>query len=427
MTAQRVEAVRDLGLAHPPEARQPLLGLLGGDPFTEIRCEACRALAAYGNPEIARDVLATWSRQPPAVRVEILNLLAGRKEWARELLAAVGQNRVARTDVTNNTILRIHAFRDRTLNAQIEKVWGRVRDTPAELNALIDRTRIALYEGRASAARGLKVFETQCAKCHKFEGKGHDVGPNLDGAARDIEYLLVNVLDPNRVVGQPYYPRFVVLKDGRVETGLLAAEDERSITLKGENDLVKLIQKKDIEDITVQDKSLMPEGLANNMTVQDFRDLVRYLMASPYLTEVAVAGPFAAKDGPAVDPANPLQSAAGKWSWPVVGSPGRIPLAPSAKGQAVVYVAAEVTAPAALRTRLQLGAGHPVRAWLNGRAVYEGKTGDAAAPDQAGVDVELRPGTNRLLFQVTYQGDRAVLYARLLDPQRKLTYAEPRP
>jgi putative membrane-bound dehydrogenase-like protein len=424
MTDRRLEAIRDLGLAHPPEARARLLALFSNDPFTEVRCEACRALAAYAGPETARDVLATWGKQPPRVRAEAVNLLAERREWARELLAAIGNNQVPRTDVTNSTILRIRAFRDPALNAQIEKVWGRVRDTPAELNALIDKMRSALHEGRASAARGRVVYENQCAKCHKFEGKGHDVGPNLDGAARDIEYLLVNVLDPNRVVGQPYFPRFVALKDGRVETGLLAAEDERSITLKGENDALKVLQKKDIDEITVQDKSLMPEGLANNMTVQDFRDLVRYLMASPYLTEVAVAGPFAAKDGPAVDPANPLQSAAGKWSWPPVGSPGRIPLPAGGKADAVAYLAAEVTAPAAMRTRLQLGAGHTVRAWVNGKEVYQGKPGDAAAPDQAGVDVDLRAGVNRLLFQVTYPGDRAVLYARLLDPQRKLTYAE---
>jgi hypothetical protein len=85
-----------------------------------------------------------------------------------------------------------------------------------------------------------------------------------------------------------------------------------------------------------------------------------------------------------------------------------------------VYVAAQVEASAPAATRLQLGAGGNVRAWLNGQEVYQGKPGDAAAPDQVGVEVELRPGVNQLLFQVTYQGDRATLYARLLDPQRKL-------
>src|SRR5262249_15914079 len=151
----------------------------------------------------------------------------GRKAWAKELLNAVGSKALARTDLTNSTILRIHAFKDKQLDAQIAKVWGKLRDTPAELNALIDKIRKDLDAGPASFERGRKVFENQCAKCHKFEGKGHDVGPNLDGAARDIEYLLVNILDPNRVVGQPYFTRIVELKSGRVETGLLAAEDDQ--------------------------------------------------------------------------------------------------------------------------------------------------------------------------------------------------------
>src|SRR5262249_270408 len=180
------------------------------------------------------------------VRIEAVNLLAGRKEGAGELLAAVGKKQVPRTDLNDNTILRIRAFNDKKLNEQIENVWGKVRDTPAELNALIDKMRAHLYEGRGSFERGRKVFETQGQKCHKVEGKGFTVGPELDGAARDIEYLLVNIIDPNRVVGQPYYTRLVALKSGRVETGLLAAEDEQSITLKMENDALKVIQRKDI-------------------------------------------------------------------------------------------------------------------------------------------------------------------------------------
>ena len=43
------------------------------------------------------------------------------------------------------------------------------------------------------------------SKCHQFDGKGAEVGPPLDGAGRDIEYILVNVIDPNRVIGAPYF------------------------------------------------------------------------------------------------------------------------------------------------------------------------------------------------------------------------------
>ena len=406
-TAERRDAVRDLALARPPAARRPLLDIVLHDKDTGLRGEACRALAGYDSADIAPVILGGWKSYPPAVRVEAVNLLAGRKDWARDLLAAVGQKKVPRTDLTDNTILRIRGFKDRRLNQQIEAVWGRFRDTPAELNALITKMRGELYAGPASFERGLKVFENQCAKCHKFEGRGHSVGPELDGAARDIEYLLVNVLDPNRVVGAPYFVRQVVLKSGRIETGLLAAEDEQSITLKAENDARKVIQRKDIDELSVQQKSVMPEGLAGAMTVQDFRDLIRYVMAHPFLTNVEVA------------------ASGGEWKKPVVGVPGRIPL-PAAKETSVATVRAEVTAPAALRTRLLLGAAHELEVRLNDKLVYRGRPGGGPVePDRAGVEVELKPGRNRLLFRVKYRGDREALYARLLDPQRKLRYPEP--
>ena len=95
-------------------------------------------------------VLAGWKSYPPALRGEAVNLLAGRKPWATELLAAVGKGSVPRTDLTDNTILRIRTFRDKKLDDQIKAVWGQIRDTPAELNALIDRMRGHLHEGRAS-------------------------------------------------------------------------------------------------------------------------------------------------------------------------------------------------------------------------------------------------------------------------------------
>jgi putative membrane-bound dehydrogenase-like protein len=425
--AERIDAIRDLATTQAKEALRPLEEILEREENTELLCEACRGLAAYDDPRIARAVLAGWKRYSSAVRAEVVSLLAGRREWATELLAAVGRKDLLRTDLNNNTILRIRGLRDKQLNAQIESVWGRVRDsTPAELNLLIERMRSTLAESRVSADRGRKVFEDHCAKCHRFEGRGHEVGPNLDGAARDIDYLLINILDPNRVVGQPYYSRFVTLKDGRVETGLLAAEDAQSITLKTENDALKVIPRKSIEGITVQEKSVMPEGLNNNMSVQDFRDLIRYLMANPFLTDVAVAGPFTREEAAAFEHGGPPHAAGLTWSRPVVGVSGRIPL-PWSKDEREVssYVAADVIAPHATHTHFLLGASHRLQVWRNGKLIYVGKpANEPARPDQIAVDVELTEGANHLLFEVRYRGGREALYARFLDPNRSLKYEE---
>jgi putative heme-binding domain-containing protein len=423
---ERLDALRDVALARPAEARPVLQKLLASDPNLAVRVGACRALAGYDHPDIPKALLAGWKNHPPALRVEAVNVLAGRKAWAKALLDAVGARHVPRTDLTDNTILRIRAFNDKKLIQQVETVWGRFRDTPAELGKLIDKMRVALHEKRASFERGRKVFDNQCAKCHKFDGRGHEVGPPLDGAARDIEYLLANVLDPNRVIGQPYYLRLVQTKDGRLETGLLHAEDDRSITLKVENEQLKVIQKKDIDGkVRVVEKSVMPEGLGETVTVQDFRDLIRYAMAHPFLTEVAVSRLVGFDEkAPPPDGRNPLAHEDLKWTWPEVGVPGRVPLP---KGKGYVYVAAQVTAPEAMKPRLQLGAAQRVMVSVNGKVVHNGTPGSGpAAPDQAGVDVQLHGGVNWLLFRVDVTREGGALYARFLDPDRKLRHPEPR-
>jgi hypothetical protein len=188
-------------------------------------------------------------------------------------------------------------------------------------------------------------------------------------------------------------------KNGTSEVGLLAAEDANSITLKIENNVLKVIARKDIESHVIQEKSLMPEGLDKNLTPQSFRDLIRYVMANPFITHVKL-------DAKEVN----------------VGVPGRIAL-PEAKDAGKATIEAEVNAPAAMKTRLQLGSSGTLTVKLNGKQIFTGRPG-ADQPDQTGIDVSLTPGVNRLTIGVKYQGAKAAVYARLLDPDRKLQYPE---
>lgn len=401
LTAEvRAEAVRQLGALRAAETAPLLIKLVRKDASNLVRAEATRALAGFDAANIPTELLAGWKDYPKELRSDVVNTLATRKEWARALLQAMATKAIDRTDVTDNVIIRIQAFNDGELNKLIEKAWGRTRATPADLNALIDKTRDSLYAAPASYARGKLVFENNCAKCHKFEGKGAEVGPQLEGAARDIEYILVNVLDPNRVVGAPYFVRTARLNDDTVFQGVLAEEDDKTITLKLENAVLKKIKKEDLNGpVQISEKSLMPEGLGYNMTAQDFRDLVRYLMAHPFITDAMVNGEKLA-----------------------VGAPGRL-LLPDTKGSPAV-VEAEVTATADLKTRLLVGSSADYEVRLDGKAIGMGKgTGKQLQPDQAGFDVTLPTGKHTLTI-VVKGGAGNALHARFLDPDRKLRYAD---
>ncbi len=433
--SDRLDAIRNLAVARPVEAVRPLLDVLTKERDEELRRAAATALGGFTAGEIPGAIIGSWKDFPPSVRVECVNALRSRKEWARELLTAVGKGQIPRTDLTDNAILAIRGFNDAGLNEQIEKVWGRYRPTPAELETLIAKMRAFMHEGRGDFERGRKVFEKNCMQCHKFDGKGHEVGPILDGAERSIDYLLINVLDPNRVIGQPYYTRTILLQDGKLLTGLAAGEDGKSVTVKRENNVLEVVQKSDIATMKTEEKSLMPEGLDKNLTPQDLRDLVRFLMANPFITEVRLSeairtGPDAFDTALAPEKGEPLKAKGVEWSVPEVGPAGRIPLASaSATGQGshtVRYVYAEVTAPAAMKSRLLLGGDGKVKTWLNGKLVTTiGTAAKEAAPDQHSVEVELAAGVNRLLLKVSSTAKTPALYAGLLDPDRKLSYPGP--
>ncbi|MCS6976625.1 MAG: c-type cytochrome [Gemmatales bacterium] len=281
--AERAEAVRNLVLLKHPEALAVCLSLVRSEKDAKVRLEACRALASFEHPDVARQVLRNWAEYPPEIRRELLNTLKTRKEWARHLLDALERKQIAREEIHASVILSLLDFNDASLNRRIEQVWGQVRTSPppAELEELIARMRKFVTEKPGDAQRGQKVFEKNCQQCHKFDGRGHEVGPNLDGAERSLDYILVNVLDPNRVIGLPYYRKTVLTTSGKLVTGLLHSEEPDRIVLKVENGVLESIPRSEIDMEKTEPKSLMPEGLDKNMTPEDFRDLVQYLLRKP--------------------------------------------------------------------------------------------------------------------------------------------------
>jgi putative membrane-bound dehydrogenase-like protein len=399
----RIEAVRQLAVLQAAEGVPVLLNLATQGEQEAVAVEAVRALAAFSDPQVATGLLQSWSRLTGMVRAEALQTLSSRKEWARRLLQSVAQGTIERTALTDNIILRLQAFQDKELNALIEKHWGRTRPTPAELVQLIERTRTALEEAPASYLRGRKVFENQCAKCHKFEGQGAEVGPALDGAGRDIDYILVNVLDPNRVIGAPYFLRTVITNDDIIFQGILAEEDDQTITLKLEGGAFKTIRKVNIAEVRVAEKSLMPEGLSNNMSLQDFRDLVRYLMAHPFITEGRINGQGVA-----------------------IGVSGRFVVRPGPDGKKGASLETTFTATTALETRLLIGSAAPYEIFLDGQRIGQGRgAGGRVRPDLDAIAVRLTAGEHTLtvrLESVDAQG--SPLYLRFLDPDRKLRYPD---
>jgi putative heme-binding domain-containing protein len=96
-----------------------------------------------------------------------------------------------------------------------------------------------------------------------------------------LDFLLTSVVDPAAVVPQEYQVWVARTKDGQVLSGILARQDERSVTLVGPNAAeARTLPRAEIERLRPTTTSLMPEGLLEGMPRGDLLDLVEYLRGS---------------------------------------------------------------------------------------------------------------------------------------------------
>lgn len=137
-------------------------------------------------------------------------------------------------------------------------------------------------DGAAAGApeRGALVFEkAQCVKCHKFGNRGEGVGPDLSGVARRFQKkeILESVLYPSQTISDQYASKTVVTTDGLTYTGIVGASGSDAIVVLQSNAEKQIIANDAVDQIVPNNKSSMPEGLFNNLSLEEIADLFAYL------------------------------------------------------------------------------------------------------------------------------------------------------
>jgi putative heme-binding domain-containing protein len=123
--------------------------------------------------------------------------------------------------------------------------------------------------------------KAQCAKCHSVAGDGGRIGPALDRIAsrRSAEFLMESILQPSKEIEPEFEAVIVATKDGHVITGLRVNETNFSVQLREENGRFHSFSKRDLDEVKVMAKSLMPENFGEVLSVKELHDLFAYLMS----------------------------------------------------------------------------------------------------------------------------------------------------
>jgi putative heme-binding domain-containing protein len=232
-------------------------------------------------------ILEQWHKIPRELQFSAIEPLSAQAATMLMLVEAVKAGVVNKELVNTNQLRKWQSSGNAQLTSAIESVWGRIRESDNEERQKLVQQRLKLLRGKnsqgvesqGSVERGQLVFNRVCAQCHQLHGAGLEVGPSITNNGRgNLDQLVSNILDPSLVIGNAFQARTVLTVDGEVVAGLVVADDERFLRIKVQGGKVLEFDKsKDIEQVRVSEKSLMPDGLEEQMTEQEFIDLCALL------------------------------------------------------------------------------------------------------------------------------------------------------
>ncbi len=135
---------------------------------------------------------------------------------------------------------------------------------------------------RGDMAKGRTIFEGkgQCATCHRVNGVGPRVAPDLSeiGSIRQARELQEKIVNPDGLVRPANRIVEVVMKDGSKISGHLLNQDTFTIQLLDSKERLLSLSRTDVRDFSVLKESPMPSS-HDKLTPEELTDLVTYLVS----------------------------------------------------------------------------------------------------------------------------------------------------
>ncbi len=245
-----------------------------------LRIDAIRGMAVFGGADVPELVLSRYEKLKEPEKREAVHMLVSRPAYVEALLDALASGVVPRSDVSVFAARQILGLGKEQLNKRLKELWGEVRLTAGNKKPLFDKYRKLLTPNnlkRVNLSNGRLLYNRTCAACHKLYGEGGQIGPDITGSDRaTLDYVLENVLDPNAAIAKDYLLNVVTTKDGRTVNGIVAVENNDSLTVQSLTERI-VLSKEDLATRQTLPVSMMPEGIFQALKDEEVRDLVGYL------------------------------------------------------------------------------------------------------------------------------------------------------
>ncbi len=280
----RIELARAFGEINQPKSLDALIRLATGRDTGQpaLQRVAIRSLGQYDDDRIPSSLIPAFGGEISAehnLRTTACRTLAGRESWAKALLAEVNEWRLKNTDIPADVIQQLRTYKNIELVAAVETAFGKpVAISAPEKIAEIGRLTEVLKASPGNSNAGKPHFTKRCAICHRLFGEGQQIGPPLDAYDRgSLGFWLPAIVEPSLEIREGYQSYMAVTKNGRVVTGVITAQDPKTVTFGTADNQTIVLARDDLEEFQAIKTSLMPEDVLKDMTDDQIKDLFAYV------------------------------------------------------------------------------------------------------------------------------------------------------
>jgi putative membrane-bound dehydrogenase-like protein len=262
-----------------PEILPTVGKLIGSSASPALQRQVIESLGSTGDPAIGPLLAEAYPKLSPELREGVFGQLIKRSDWSLALVEGLKSGKVNLTTLGPTAVHRLRTHSDRNVRERATLVIEELRGPEAkEKNALI-ASLTPQIEKPGDAAKGKALFTQNCAVCHKFNGEGKEVGPELTGmGAHGAAELLVAILDPNREIDPSFLAWSFETKDGETYDGIIARENRAGVLVKNNSGELEL-KSENIKGRRNTGRSLMPEGF-EALGPEALRDMLTFICGS---------------------------------------------------------------------------------------------------------------------------------------------------
>ena len=417
--AERTAIVKGLRGTGDPKCLPALVEILKAPVPGGLKIEALRTLSSLA-PDIARSSAEPLLDQADAPLVaEAVAALSTSKAGAKLIAERYLAKRLPR-DLFPQVTDALKKFGDdpdlTRMRADVMRGGLLLSLEPGQ----VEKVRLQVIN-KGDPKKGKELFLNikllNCLSCHRMEGIGGAVGPDLTRVwdTHTVEKLVESIADPSKEIKEGYQAYRALTLAGQVIVGLKVSETSGEVVLRDPTGRDVRLLKDDIEQITATKTSLMPDDAAARLTYDQFIDVLAFLKSKKeqeslrgLVVEYRIAGPFPTdlrlltpeiKSGVPADEKKWLSYAAEPNG--TVDVKGAFPATPAG-----VYARAFVYSPKKQPVTGTIQSEDPLRVWVGDASVFDRADPNFAAgpTSEETFGAELQPGWNVVLMKVVNAG-----------------------